>query len=129
MGESEAFTKLRERFVSWRSGKPHARAPIPQQLWDAAVRATRAHSVAHVSRVLGLDYSALKRRARVSDSEVAMAQSQSAFVRLEATHRFSDTGCVIELEKVSGAKMVIRLGLEGAAILPGLVEAFARPQQ
>ncbi len=110
LGESKSFTKLRERFVSWRSGKPHARAPIPQQLWDAAVRATRAHSVAHVSKALGLDYSGLKRRARVSDSEEAMAESQSAFVRLERTHGFSDTGCVVELEEVSGAKMTIRLG-------------------
>ncbi len=129
MAESESFTKLRERFMSWRSGKPHARAPIPQELWDAAVRATRAHSVAHVSKALGLDYSGLKRRARASDSEVAMAESQSAFVQLETTHRFSDTGCVIELEKVSGAKMTIRLEMGAAAILPGLVEAFATQRQ
>ena len=125
----ESVKELQDRFAAWRESKPHARAPIPQRLWEAAARAARVDSVAHVSRALGLDYKALKKRVSATQSDLLAVNAQSAFVRLEATHRFSDTGCVVELEEVSGAKMTIRMGLEGATILPGLVEAFATQRQ
>jgi len=128
-GESESVKELQARFRTWRRSKPHARSPIPQWLWDAAARAARADSVAHVSKVLGLDYKALKKRVCANQSELSATNSQSAFVRLETVPQFSESECVIELQEVSGAKMTIRLGSTGAGILPGLVEAFGRRQR
>ncbi len=125
-GESESVKELQARFVAWRKSKPHARSPIPQRLWDAAARAARADSVAHVSKAFGLDYKALKNRVSANQSKLSETNSQSAFVRLETVPRFSESECVIELQEVSGTKMTIRLGSTGAGILPGLVEAFGR---
>lgn len=53
--------QARDQLDSWRS-RPHRGRRIPDELWDAAVRLCGEHSVCRVSRALGLDYKALRRR-------------------------------------------------------------------
>jgi hypothetical protein len=53
--------EVRAQLTAWRAGSPRARR-IPDELWDAAVSLCAEHSVCKVSRALGLDYKALRKR-------------------------------------------------------------------
>ncbi len=68
---AQVFTleQARDQFDAWRS-RPHRAKRIPAELWDAAVRLCGEHSVCRVSRSLGLDHKAPRRRyqaAKVSE--------------------------------------------------------------
>lgn len=50
------------KFIEWRGSKPLGIPRIPDELWNAATKLAAATTVNRVSRLLGLDYSQLKRR-------------------------------------------------------------------
>lgn len=69
--------EVRARFTAWRSSSQRARR-IPDELWDAAVSLCTEYSVCKVSRALGLDYNALRKRRLKSEQ----TQPPRAFVEL-----------------------------------------------
>ena len=51
--------QVRQQFEAWRQSRKK-RTAIPQHLWTAAVGLTERYSICHVSKALGLNYTALK---------------------------------------------------------------------
>lgn len=51
----------RNRFQTWRSQRPIG-SPIPESLWDLAVKLVGQHGLSLTARVLQLDYYGLKKR-------------------------------------------------------------------
>ena len=58
-----ALEKVRRRLERWRRTRTYRRSPIPAALWSAAVAVARQHGLYTTSRVLRLDYTALKKEA------------------------------------------------------------------
>lgn len=54
--------EVQRKFIEWRRSKPLGIRRIPDELWNAATRLAAATTANRVSRLLGLDYSQLKRR-------------------------------------------------------------------
>jgi hypothetical protein len=69
--------EVQSQLTAWRSGSQRAKR-IPDELWDAAVSLCAEHSVCKVSRALGLDYKALRKRTL----RLEEAQPPRAFVEL-----------------------------------------------
>ena len=57
----QALAELRRRFGVWRHRRSRG-TRIPEELWQAAAQAARAHGVCRISRHLGVDYYALNQR-------------------------------------------------------------------
>ena len=98
-----ALEKLQKRLNAWRkSCKPRSR--IPENLWDAAIRAAAQYGVNKTAKALHLDYYSLKKRLAAS------AENESAaFIELlpSATNNVSEYA--IELEASDGTKMHIQV--------------------
>lgn len=56
-----SLEEVQARLAAWRCSSPKARR-IPDEIWNAAVSLCTEHSVCKVSRALGLDYKALRKR-------------------------------------------------------------------
>lgn len=69
--------EILSRFAAWRSQPVRARR-IPDELWNAAVRLCGQHSIGKVSRLLRLDYKALRSRCQGSEG----TQASQPFVEL-----------------------------------------------
>jgi hypothetical protein len=69
--------EVQAQLIAWRSSSQRAKR-IPDELWDAAVSLCAEHSVCKVSRALGLDYKALRKRTL----KLEEAQPPRAFVEL-----------------------------------------------
>ena len=106
-----ALEKVRRRLERWRRTRTYRRSPIPAALWSAAVAVARQHGLYTTSRVLRLDYTALKKR-----MPAAGEPASPAFIEL--TPAMGTCGCVIEIESPCGGTMRVRVN--GVA-LPDLV--------
>jgi hypothetical protein len=109
--------QARDQLDAWRS-RPHRARRIPDELWDAAVRLCGEHSVCRVSRALGLDYKALRRRYQAAKDP----QPLSPFVPLEPL--WDPRELVIECD--DGHRRHLRIRCRGAVDprLADLVRAF-----
>ena len=105
---------IRKQFEIWRK-KRRCRRPIPESLWEAAVRLCRKHSVWEVSRALRLNYTDLKNRVPngIQDMSLAVGQRPNLdFVRLDLEGPMRSSECLVEMEAPNGAKM--RMSFRGA---------------
>ena len=59
--EKPSLEEVRQRFEQWRTHRKQ-RTPIPESLWEGAVRLCADHSLCKVSSSLRLDYRVLKSR-------------------------------------------------------------------
>jgi hypothetical protein len=109
-----ATERVRQRFERWRRTRTPGRSPIPDALWAAAVALAREHGLYATSRLLRLDYTALKKRMPAGDEIVAPAPT---FVELTPAPG-PCAACVIEIEGPRGGRM--RVQLPGVT-LPDLV--------
>jgi hypothetical protein len=100
-------TSVRAQFDAWR-GQRRRGERIPEELWQAAAGAARAHGVHPVSRALGLDYVQLKQRVGgVVRARPAVEHAPALFVELEGHAAEPAVACVVELEKSNGTRMRI----------------------
>jgi hypothetical protein len=111
----------RERFETWRSGRPSQACPIPTDLWAAAARCGSQFGYYRTAQVLGLDSGKLKRQAEALGKRPR--KSVPGFVELVAPGRGALAECVVELENRAGAKL--RIELRGSAI-PDLIDLARR---
>ena len=109
---SRSLSGVRREFARWRRRRALG-ARIPETLWSAAVALVAEHGLSHTSRVLGLDYYALKKRV-----DGARATSRSRFVELElppvAAPCATAGECQLELECGDGRRL--RVELRGPAV-------------
>ena len=102
-----AMEPVRQRFERWRQTRTPRRSPIPDALWAAAVTLARQHGLYATSRLLRLDYSALKKRMPAGDRTVAPA-SCPTFVELTSAPG-PCAACIIEIEGPRGERMRVQV--------------------
>lgn len=111
--------RARSRFQAWR-GQRTSRSPIPQHLWDLAVRLAQRHGVSRTATLLRLDYYRLKNRAE----QAAPANTSSpAFVELPAP-AVPGKQCQLELDNGTGTILRVQLLGYDAADLEVLARTF-----
>ena len=96
--------RARSRFQAWRSQRT-SRSPIPQHLWDLAVRLAQRHGVCRTATCLGLDYYRLKKRA---EQTAPAKPSSPPFVQLP-TPVMPGKQCQFELDNGAGAILRVQL--------------------
>ena len=88
-------------------------------------RLARTYGVSRVSRALGVEYYGLKRRVEEGPRTQRNGEAVT-FVEVKGSAPVEPSGCVIELEKGSGAKLTLRLAPSSQADVLGLVQALWR---
>jgi hypothetical protein len=98
---------------------------MPPALWEAAVRAAKAHGVYKTSRALGLSYSDLKRRAEGgSNGRVSVEPEFFEMGRGSVEGVFGSKVAEVEICEVDGSRLRIRLSGVGGIDAARLVESF-----
>ncbi len=98
------LTQLSEQIERWRQTRK-GRRPMPEQLWQAAAQLSKQSSINKVSKALGLNYTALKKRVYPHDQPVN-APAPSPFIELGIEHQAAPVAeCIVEMEDGCGAKM------------------------
>jgi hypothetical protein len=109
-------------FERWRRSRDRSWR-IPERLWSKAVELAAVYGVCRTSRVLGLDYNALKKRVGGSRSEASPSStSASGFVELLAPAAGVES--VIEVEARDGTKLRVHVKGGPAADVVALVRSF-----
>lgn len=109
--------RAQRRFQAWRS-RHAARRPLPQPLWDLAVRLVQRHGLCRTATALKLDYYSLKKRGQQSAMPVATLakSSQPTFVELPAPAVLGKQ-CLCDLHNGAGVSMRLHLfGYEAADV-------------
>ena len=123
----EFYTQIepvQRQLEGWRRTRKN-RERIPESLWSAMAKLAGSYGVSRVCQALRVEYPALKRR--VHGVEVARPEDQVAsFVELKVPAAVQASGCVVEVEDRSGAKMTLRLAQGSSADVLGFVQAFWR---
>ena len=114
------LVRARSQFQAWR-GRRKAGEPIPQALWDLAIRLAIVHGVSRTATVLRLDYYRLKRRAEAADDEPRM--SRPTFVEFTSPVTVAKQ-CRFELDNGSGATLRVQLVGYDAADIEALSRGF-----
>ena len=103
---SRALMRARREFGRWRRGR-RGRQRIPQGLWDLAVEAAAEHGIHQVSRVLGLNHSALKAAVQKRTDKVVGDAAAAGFVELAWPAAGGSGACMIEAEDGRGTMLRI----------------------
>ena len=94
---------VNELIEAWRRDRKKRR-PMPEELWEAAARLSEKYSLHQISRALGLNHSALKKRVHPDRAPVKKEQIQT-FIELGMQPVPMMAECIIEMEDGVGAKM------------------------
>lgn len=103
--------ELKKQFEDYRKNKSYNREPIPKQLWQAAADLAKKHSIATVSKELGLKYSSIKEHVYghpISKNKVR--KKSPFFVELKHSQLFSEMPITVDIENKKGIRMRICLG-------------------
>ena len=113
---SDEFTleSVQQQFSDWRTHRSSKREPIPERLWQAAVRLCAVHTVGCVSCALRLSFTKLKER--LPGNHFAKEKS-AQFLQLEVSNPCS-VQWQVECIRADGSRL--RMSATGA--LPSLGE-------
>ena len=111
-----AVEAVRRKISHWRKTRPKTKA-MPDGLWEAAVALTPEHGVCRVARDLGLNYAALKERARRRDAALVPVRKDeetaatTAFVEVSPAQLFGGDriGATVVLAAPDGATMTVEV--------------------
>jgi len=124
--------ELKNQFEAWRKTR-QTRAPIPEELRQAAVALLERYSASLICRVCRLNPHSLKKPA-ASSSSTAPALPAPAFFSLSplaapplaAQTRQAHSDCRLQLERPDGARLTITLPVPDQATLAHLCADFLR---
>jgi hypothetical protein len=124
------IAEVGERINRWRATRAK-RAPMPEPLWDAAVRLAETHGIYLIARRLPVNYQSLKGRVvaatRVREPQGAK-RAMASFVELRPTVPLPSalllTGPSVELVDARGPTLTMRLGSGERLDVVGLARAF-----
>jgi hypothetical protein len=102
---------VRRRLERWRRRRRHPRAPLPPDLWAAAVALVPAHGLSGTARALRLGYGALKQHVEAASGRPR--RRQAAFLELAVPPAPRRDAWAIEIE---GAGTIVRLRLNDLAL-------------
>ncbi len=106
-----ALERARERFEEWRRTRTKRR-PMPDPLWNSAVKLARKYGLHQTSKVLRVNYDHLKKRVNAGEpGNPADSSAKPTFVEVVGAQ--STTECIVELEDPRQRKM--RIHLKGAS--------------
>jgi hypothetical protein len=105
-----SLEEVKARFEEWRRNRK-GKAPIPDELWAAAVEVAGKHGVSRTSTELRVEWNHLKRRMAAASGTLAKP-ALPRFVELVAPRGDSLPECVIELE---GRHAKLRIQLKDAS--------------
>jgi hypothetical protein len=112
------------RIEQWRQVRSH-RERMPEPLWRQAACLARRYSVARISRIVRLDYYALKQRVESLDmAGISDDEKTPAFVELALPPATSAPECIVELEHAHGGRMRIHVKGAGVPDLAALSRSF-----
>ena len=134
-----AVDEVRKRISHWRKMRPKPKS-MPEELWAAAVSLTTEHGVCRIARDLGLNFAALKERARRLETSSAVVPTRdvegapravepnTTFVELDPAQLFGGPrhGASVTLAAADGATMTIQLPLGQPFDLVALADSFWR---
>lgn len=103
--------EIREQFIAWRSRRRSSREPIPDALWEAAVRLAEEYSIGRISKVLSLGHSDLKRRVQAHGDNGYKEEKGGSyrFVEFALDKPGSASECVMEMEDTKGGKLKVHM--------------------
>ena len=112
-GGRPTIESVQRQFSGWRRER-EAREKIPEDLWAAAARLTKEHSIDKVSRSLRLNHTDLKKHAALANRQGSgPKQHAPAFVELDISSlRQAAPEYTVEMEDAEGRKM--RICVNGA---------------
>jgi hypothetical protein len=101
--------EIQKQFEDWRNTR-QKREPIPEALWEAAIRVTQYNPIGRVSRILRLDHSKLKKRiqARCGDNFFGM-DLVAGFIEIDSRQLICPVECIVEMEQPDGARMKMHI--------------------
>lgn len=125
----EDLSALCKRVEWWREHREGLRARIPEELWDAAVGVARIEGVAATCRALRFDYSRLKDRVGLAESNEQGGRGErsevAAFIELGPGQLAGAGGkTVVELVGRRGGRMRIDMSGGSSVDVVGLAQAF-----
>lgn len=114
---------VRQRFESWRQHR-RKRTRIPKSLWKAAVALAEQYSVNHLSKVLRVNYTALKTQVLESNPVSSSASPVCTATFLELPPPAAVLESTIEMVRADGAIMRMHLKAASRSDLLELGKAF-----
>jgi hypothetical protein len=114
--------EVRARFTAWRKNRKRGRR-IPEELWSAAVKLAKVHTLNTISRQLKLSYTELKKRTACIDQQSRPTPSPG-FIAIDLPGANPPAECVLEMAHHNGNKMRMHFKGNVALDLQSLAEAF-----
>ena len=103
--------ELKNQFEDYRKNKSYKRESIPKHLWQAAAELAKEHSIAAVSKELGLRYSSIKEYIYGQPIPKNKIRKKSpCFVELKHSQPLLEIPITVDIENKKGARMRICLG-------------------
>jgi hypothetical protein len=118
-----SLEQVRQRFESWRQSR-EKRTRIPQSLWKAAVALSEEYSIHHLSKVLRVNYAALKNQVLKLNPPDPSASYVSTATFLELPPAAPVVESTIEIVRADGAAMTMHLKAATGSDLLELAKAF-----
>lgn len=131
----DELLELKARLDQWRATRKHARAPIPDELRNAALEMAGKYPRKLIRRILKLDPWRLGRyqAANQSNRKSAPKQSQTAFYKLpvdalspKPAAPLPMTGYRIQIERPDGARLTVSLPPSESSSIHRLCADFLR---
>lgn len=82
-----SIKNVQHQFQTWRSTRSR-REPIPDHLWQAAIKLCRDHSISHVSQQLKLSFTDLKKRLNLPQPCLSVDCQAPAFHQVDLSSLF-----------------------------------------
>ncbi|MBT4091885.1 MAG: hypothetical protein HOE30_25655 [Deltaproteobacteria bacterium] len=122
---SPAALKVQAQFEHWRNTR-YKRSKIPNELWFAAAKLTKIHSINKVAKLMRLNASDLsKKSSSVSSSAIEENEgSPVSFIEFPNISNCNLRSCEVDLKRPDGSEMQIRLPNVSVTDLPTLIQAF-----
>lgn len=114
---------VQARFEQWRKTRSK-RELIPNELWLAAIQLTEHYSVCYISKLLKLNYTALKNRIPNTSLTAYPKNVKPSFIELPSLPSYNSDHCQIDIKRTDGSQMQIRLEHRSQTDLPSLIQSF-----
>jgi hypothetical protein len=107
--EKNPLKEIQKQFEDWRNTR-QKREPIPEALWEAAVRGARYNPIGRVSRILRINHRELKKRihTRYGDSFFGVDLG-TRFIEIDSRQLICPVECIVEMQQPDGARMKMHI--------------------
>jgi len=104
------FEEVIKQFEDWRKTRKK-RGPIPELLWEAALRLTEKYSIHEITKTLHLNYQKFKELVaqRKGMEKAHIGVTRAEFLELNVTRPHKNVECVIEIDRFRGSRMKMSL--------------------